>query len=1117
MKMLVSLVFAISTLTIAAAVALAQQAAPAPVRLIAEAEDFKVEKGAWRTVPYGENYFAATFAITFLSRMACLGAPEQVEKGEEAVAVQAVEIPYEGDFHVMARYEQPYNFSVEFTIEIQQGGKPVFQQVFGRLQDPKIWALNNHQRVPMERFGWGGTDNIVWQQMGPARLARGPATIRLIAGPQMDGEKPRLLAARRNVDVICLTNDLAGIEAQKKTNYLEFDGWLVQDGDLYVRVTNPRDGLGPCVPVIAPFDGGQHSSYYVHVRDWAPTQVLKSGRLTKPVNYLLTGPRSHSVRRDLLAPVLDAAKFTKPADPKNPKTPPVVVIPEDQYLQPGDTSDWIPMGQVLDALNNCQWFPMATYLDKKKKDPSLHLKLEFAIPDGKGGLKPVREILVRGVPNYYSTATLEIPGNVAARREEMGTGTSRDGVSPLPSRRGSEPVPISSQARPVIRTQVEALQWLQGEIAKFPNRGPVAKRLPIYGILGFSGALNDPGPVGQEATRLALMLGDNTVVGTEGSWAQKLGVPPRKTNLVAHWSAGTIEKQYAEAEKRGTAQYLRIVSFGDEIHISPLRPEKGKEAEFRAKFVAWLQSRGVAGAAQAQFTTEPASPWFYYSSLYSVNAGIENYARDAAFLSAKGILSGANYSPHANYMVTELQWVRPFKMRGMTMPWSEDYVCQIPEFSVQVVGYQTSGFRAGAKYHNLPIMMYVMPHSPGNTPRDFRLSFYTCIGHGSRLINYFCASPLAVGSTENYVATDDLGMWRELYNCTHEAGLFEDYVLDGRVRPARVGLLLSSVDEIMTGDHNFKGGHHNLERKGIYYALRHAQVPVDFLTEDDVSEGLARDYQVIYVTQQYLHSSAVKALQKWVAAGGTLVALCGGGFTDEFNRPNPEAAALYGVREQKLDKDPSFPMMLAKQDLPPYRPIDSVAWINGQAAIHNVPVIAWKQSLVPADGKVIGVYADGKPAVVKKAHGKGQALLFGFFPGMAYMKSGLPLRPTDRSGTNAGFNHLLPTAMDPALRAQLVDDFLPPGLVRPVECSEPLVETTCIDTPAIGAQPARLAVPLMNYTGRPIAALRVKINGLDKARAIKSIERGAVKPEAVEGATVVTLPLDVADVLLIDR
>src|SRR4051794_35127519 len=71
-----------------------------PIRLIAEAEDFAVEKGAWKVVPYRENYYASTFAITFLSRMGCLGAPEQVT--ENAVATQKIDLPAAGDFHVLA-------------------------------------------------------------------------------------------------------------------------------------------------------------------------------------------------------------------------------------------------------------------------------------------------------------------------------------------------------------------------------------------------------------------------------------------------------------------------------------------------------------------------------------------------------------------------------------------------------------------------------------------------------------------------------------------------------------------------------------------------------------------------------------------------------------------------------------------------------------------------------------------------------------------------------------------------------------------------------------------------------------------------------------------------------
>ena len=275
-----------------------------------------------------------------------------------------------------------------------------------------------------------------------------------------------------------------------------------------------------------------------------------------------------------------------------------------------------------------------------------------------------------------------------------------------------------------------------------------------------------------------------------------------------------------------------------------------------------------------------------------------------------------------------------------------------------------------------------------------------------------------------------------------------------------------------------------------------------------------------------MHSKATAALTKWVQAGGTLVALGGGGFMNEFNQSNPGANTLYGVKSQSLATDPDLvpkyllkenTPFLTKQDLPPYVPMDKVKWTRGDRTVSDVPVIVWKQTLVPSDAKVIGTFADGKPAVLEKAHGKGRALLFGFLPGQAYLKSGLPLRPADRGATDASYSHFLPTAMNPALRAALVDDFLPAGFARPVVCSETLVESSVIDTAALAGAPARLGVPLMNYTGKPIAKLEVKLTGLTGAKTIRSIERGVLKSETRDGATFVTLPLNVADMLLIDR
>jgi len=1074
-----------------ALLAVAALAAPAaaqdrtPVRLVAEAEDFTPKSSGWKVVPYRENYYAGTFAVTFLSRMACLGAPEQLPGGTTAVAEQVVTVPYADSFEVLARYEQPLDFSVEFTVEVEQAGKVVGRFPCGRLTDPRIWAFNDHKRVPFERYGWSGTDNIVWQHPGAVKLDAGPATLRLIAAEQTENGKPRANAAKRHVDVLCLTNDRAGMEAQKKARYLESDGWLVQDGDVFVRFTNPADAAAPVVPVVAPFDQGQHSPYYVHVRDWPTTHVLKSGRVTTPTKYAIHGPRSAAVKASELAPLLDYAKFA--GDAKTPK----LTIPDAEYLKPGERSGWVPLGHCLDALNDSQWFPQAKSLGKGPGE--VYLRVEFAVPDG-GKLRTVKDITVKGPAANLSPACFDMPGVVNPNAE-------------LTRIRAERYWPAA------IRTQKEVLDWLNVEVAKFPKRGSVPKRFLVYNLLGFSGALG----AFPEAKQLAVALGDNTAVNHGGQ--------PRA--LVAHWGDPKVEAlQKQEAARKGGLTDVKIVSYGDEIHLPPLPLTD-------AEFGAWLTGRGVKFDGAVKFVPgERAHPLYYYSQLAAREKGGAMFAAGTAYLKSKGVLTGANYSPHANFLVTEIDYVRTFKLKAMSMPWAEDYAWQIAEFSPQVVGYLTSALRCGAKYDDLPIHMYVMPHSPGQVPGEFRRSFYTAVGHGAKMVNYFCASPSAVGYTENYVDSYDLPMWRQIHACTHDAGAFEDYVMDGKVRPAKVGLLLSSTDDLITGVNNFSLALHNNERKAIYYALRHANIPVDFVTEDDVIEGRAKDYRVIYVTQQYVHSRCIDALQKWCESGGVAVALCGGGMWDEFQRENPAAARLYGATGSKIDADPQLVSrylrkentpFFAKHDLPRYDPLDVVLLPpliregGGAGPPAAAPVVAWKQPLKLAGGAGKATFRDGSPAVVSKRHGSGEAVLFGFLPGQAYLKAALPLRPVDRGANADSFAHFLATETNDLLRPHLVDGFLNLSASRPVVVSASMVETTVIDTPAKDGRAAKMAVTLVNWTPTPQKSVTVTVRDVPRAAAVRSVERGALKFEIRGGDLMVELPLDAADMLLIDR
>src|SRR5437763_13505620 len=115
-----------STLALVLFAALAPAASPADFRkpgqavkpvsetlIVAEAEEFHVDRPGWQARPWGENYFAATFANSFLSRKAFLGAPEQCDR---SVATIEVDVPKAGKYLALIRYEADYRFKTQFKL-----------------------------------------------------------------------------------------------------------------------------------------------------------------------------------------------------------------------------------------------------------------------------------------------------------------------------------------------------------------------------------------------------------------------------------------------------------------------------------------------------------------------------------------------------------------------------------------------------------------------------------------------------------------------------------------------------------------------------------------------------------------------------------------------------------------------------------------------------------------------------------------------------------------------------------------------------------------------------------------------------------------------------------------
>ncbi|MBV9124011.1 MAG: hypothetical protein JO112_11685, partial [Planctomycetes bacterium] len=180
--------------------------------VIAEAEEFQVRSPGWQARPWGTNYYAATFANTFLSRKGYLGAPEQCDP---SVATLDVQVPTAGRYLALVRYEACYRFETQFRLKIEQAGQVKLDRLYGARDHLRIWAFREKLKKEVA-WPWGADENLVWEgHDAVVDLQPGVARLTLTAGRQPAE------AARRNVDVVLLTREQAQVrERIEKENYL---------------------------------------------------------------------------------------------------------------------------------------------------------------------------------------------------------------------------------------------------------------------------------------------------------------------------------------------------------------------------------------------------------------------------------------------------------------------------------------------------------------------------------------------------------------------------------------------------------------------------------------------------------------------------------------------------------------------------------------------------------------------------------------------------------------------------------------------------------------------------------------------------------------------------------
>jgi len=267
----------------------------------------------------------------------------------------------------------------------------------------------------------------------------------------------------------------------------------------------------------------------------------------------------------------------------------------------------------------------------------------------------------------------------------------------------------------------------------------------------------------------------------------------------------------------------------------------------------------------------------------------------------------------------------------------------------------------------------------------------------------------------------------------------------------------------------------------LYLALQHANIPVDFIEEDDLTRAGLEPYRVLYVTEANVPEEGQRELGAWVKRGGSLVTVTGAACGDRYNEPCSVLAEATGVREEPRKR------ML----------VSNAAALKPAGQIGDVQAFGPRGRLKGKQEGVEAAFDDGTPAIVRRKVGSGRILHFAWLPGISYFRS-----------SNARKDGL-PVGFSPVLRRWIVEPVDAAGVRLPVTADQPMVETPILLSPA-GA-----AVTVLNWTGEKIERLKLTLRVPFRVKSIESVKLGRLPLEQTPDGTTCTIALGAADILLI--
>ena len=764
-----------------------------------------------------------------------------------------------------------------------------------------------------------------------------------------------------------------------------------------------------------------------------------------------------------------------------------------RWIKPGEYSKWIDITRLLEKSRRTDDFASSTvHLAFFSDKPLESVKAEIELSSSKSESGIARK-LVESVSGTNKIGIL-VPWDVKSMPDKI------ESISENVKHRSEYVDEVLSRMPPDSKTPKKIILEANCQAWPAPNIAEMEKRL--LERMGFNSILHLPG--GYKLDKLHLDPKRKMVWGGCDN-------PPNFTKSVERLCL------YNLPEKPPANLYSII------MRDEPATSLNGKGHVYKcancaAAFRRYLKKRGCKPADFALKSWNEVVPTprpddgapLSKRKLHYLTVRFANHSASKVFKTMRGLIHD-RYKDGGKVLCTTNYADHPFLKRGMKLGaldmfdlgeshavdllWTEDWLSSVGWFTVsnELSSYLGALFRCAAKYHNLPFGVYVTNGDGVST----RQKTYSFLSQGAKIIHYYDYGP-------RYAKTD-YGFWSDnkprvkaVCELSREIAKVEDLLYPAKIRKAETAILYSRPSDVWEkGDEPFI-----LERRFIFLALAHSQIPVDFLSESDVDSGALKDYKVLYVVGPCVPEKTMLAIKKWVSDGGTLCVDAGSGLRDEYNSPSKTLFPVMGISMCDVNMK-KWDYAAGARDarimkLPPMGALKAAAAPFGPASFK---AYACRQDVFPENGaKPVATFDSGAPAILVNKFGKGRCVLFNFLPGISYVR-----------GSNfTGKTYT--TEYPAALRRVISAPAKLAGVVKPVELSAPVVEASLLESKK------GYVVMLNNYSMKKIPSLNVVLRGVGDPSFVESLKNGKVKCARCGGNAVkFSMPLGASDIISIRR